>query len=308
MPVNIALFFVITLIWGSTWYAITFQLGAVHPAVSVAYRFLLAGTVLMVYLAIRRQPILPRRGTWGLLAATGLLNFSINYMLVYKATVLLPSGLVAVAGSVLSLMNVINARLFLGQPIKPAVLGGGAMGVAGVLLLFTPELDGGMLTGGAMLGFGLMMLSNYSASLGNIVVSKTRKADMPLIATTAWSMLIGSGLTALVAVVQGASFAIVATPAYFLSLVYLALFGSIAAFLSYFFLLGRIGPGRAGYVAIMTPVVALVVSTFFEDYQWTLAGGAGLLLAVAGNLLVMAPGALSGLLRPRPVRPAGVGH
>lgn len=308
MPVNIALFFVITLIWGSTWYAITFQLGAVHPAVSVAYRFLLAGTVLMVYLAIRRQPILPRRGTWWLLAATGLLNFSINYMLVYKATVLLPSGLVAVAGSVLSLMNVINARLFLGQPIKPAVLGGGVMGVTGVLLLFTPELDGGTLTSGAMLGFGLMMLSNYSASLGNIVVSKTRKADMPLIATTAWSMLIGSGLTALVAIVQGASFTIVATPAYFLSLVYLALFGSIAAFLSYFFLLGRIGPGRAGYVAVMTPVVALVVSTFFEDYRWTLAGVAGLLLAVAGNLLVMAPGALSGLLRPRPVRPAGVGH
>lgn len=299
MPVNIALFFAITLIWGSTWYAITFQLGAVHPAVSVAYRFLLAGTVLMAYLALRRQPILPRRGTWWLLAATGLLNFSINYMLVYKATALLPSGLVAVAGSVLSLMNVINARLFLGQPMRPAVLGGGIMGVAGVLLLFTPELEGGALTGGAMVGFGLMMLSNYSASLGNIVVSKTRKADMPLIATTAWSMLIGAALTAVVAVAQGASFAVVATPAYFLSLVYLALFGSIAAFLSYFTLLGRIGPGRAGYVAIMTPVVALVVSTFFEDYHWTLPGLAGLLLAVAGNLLVMAPGVVTALFRPR---------
>ncbi len=308
MPVNIALFFVITLIWGSTWYAITFQLGAVHPAVSVAYRFLLAGLVLLAYLAIRRQPVMPRRGTWWLLAATGLFNFSINYMLVYKATALLPSGLVAVAGSVLSLMNVVNARLFLGQPMKPAVLAGGVMGVTGVLLLFTPELDGGMLTGGAMLGFGLMMLSNYSASLGNIVVSKTRKAGMPLIATTAWSMLIGAALTACVAVAQGASFAIVATPAYFGSLVYLALFGSIAAFLSYFFLLGRIGPGRSGYVAIMTPIVALVVSTFFEDYQWTLAGVAGLLLAVAGNLLVMVPGALSGIFRPRADARAEAGH
>lgn len=299
MPVNVALFLASILIWGSTWYVITFQLGAVDPAVSVAYRFLLAGTVLLAYLAVRRQPVLPKRDGWRLIAAAGLLNFSINYFMVYQATALLPSGLVAVAGSVLSLMNVVNARLFLGQPMRPAVLGGGIMGVTGVLLLFTPELDGGSLTSGAMLGFGLMMLSNYSASLGNMVVSKTRTADMPLITTTAWSMLVGAGLMAIVAAAQGASFKVAPSLPYLLSLGYLALFGSIAAFLCYFTLLGRIGPGRAGYVAIMTPVVALIVSTLFEDYHWTPAGIAGLGLAVAGNLLVMAPGALGGLLRGR---------
>lgn len=292
MPVNLALFFGSVLIWGSTWYAITFQLGSVHPAVSVSYRFLLAGTALLIWLAIRRQPLLPKREGWGLIAAAGLLNFSINYFMVYKATALLPSGLVAVAGSALSLMNVVNARLFLGQPMRPAVLAGGTMGVTGVLLLFTPELDGGSLTGGALLGFGLMMASNYSASLGNMVVSKTRKAEMPLIGTTAWSMLIGALIMAGVAAFQGASFRIVPSAPYFLSLAYLALFGSIAAFLCYFTLLGRIGPGRAGYVAIMTPVVALVISTLFEDYRWTPAGIAGLLLAILGNLLVMAPGLL----------------
>lgn len=301
MPVNLALFFGSVLIWGSTWYAITFQLGAVHPAVSVSYRFLLAGTALLVWLAIRRQPLLPKREGWGLIAAAGLLNFSINYFMVYKATALLPSGLVAVAGSALSLMNVVNARLFLGQPMRPAVLAGGTMGVTGVLLLFTPELDGGTLTSGALLGFGLMMVSNYSASLGNMVVSKTRKAEMPLIGTTAWSMLVGAVIMAGVAFFQGASFRIVPSAPYFLSLAYLALFGSIAAFLCYFTLLGRIGPGRAGYVAIMTPVVALVISTLFEDYHWTPAGIAGLLLAVLGNLLVMAPGLLDSWRRRQPV-------
>lgn len=300
MPVNLALFFGSVLIWGSTWYAITFQLGAVHPAVSVSYRFLLAGTALLVWLAIRRQPLLPKREGWGLIAAAGLLNFSINYFMVYKATALLPSGLVAVAGSALSLMNVVNARLFLGQPMRPAVLAGGTMGVTGVLLLFTPELDGGTLTSGALLGFGLMMVSNYSASLGNMVVSKTRKAEMPLIGTTAWSMLVGAVIMAGVAFFQGASFRIVPSAPYFLSLAYLALFGSIAAFLCYFTLLGRIGPGRAGYVAIMTPVVALVISTLFEDYHWTPAGIAGLLLAVLGNLLVMAPGLLDSWRRRQP--------
>lgn len=300
MPVNVALFCCSVLIWGSTWYAITFQLGAVEPAVSVAYRFLLAGLTLLGWLAVRRQPILPRRKGWGLIAAAGLLTFSMNYFMVYKATALLPSGLVAVAGSVMSLMNVVNARLFLGQPMRPLVLGGGVMGVSGVLLLFTPELDGGTLTGGALLGFGLMMASNYSASLGNMVVSKTRKAEMPLITTTAWAMLVGAVIMAAVAILQGASFTVVPSGPYFLSLVYLALFGSIAAFLCYFTLLGRIGPGRAGYVAIMTPVVALVISTFFEDYRWTLPGIAGLVLAVLGNLLVMAPGMLGGWLRRQP--------
>lgn len=300
MPFNLALFFGSVLIWGSTWYAITFQLGAVHPAVSIAYRFLLAGSALLGWLALRRQPILPRREGWGLIAAAGVLTFSINYFLVYRATELLPSGLVAVAGSVMSLMNVVNARLFLGQPVRPSVLAGGIMGVAGVLLLFTPRLDGGMLTGGALAGFGLMMGSNYSASLGNMVISKTRKAEMPLIGTTAWAMLIGALIMVIFAAAQGASFKVVPSAPYFLSLIYLALFGSIAAFLCYFTLLGRIGPGRAGYVAIMTPVVALVISTLFEDYRWTPPGIAGLVLAVSGNLLVMAPGMLSARSRRQP--------
>lgn len=300
MPFNLALFFGSVLIWGSTWYAITFQLGAVHPAVSIAYRFLLAGSALLGWLALRRQPILPRREGWGLIAAAGVLTFSINYFLVYRATELLPSGLVAVAGSVMSLMNVVNARLFLGQPVRPSVLAGGIMGVAGVLLLFTPRLDGGMLTGGALAGFGLMMGSNYSASLGNMVISKTRKAEMPLIGTTAWAMLIGALIMVIFAAAQGASFKVVPSAPYFLSLIYLALFGSIAAFLCYFTLLGRIGPGRAGYVAIMTPVVALVISTLFEDYRWTPPGIVGLVLAVSGNLLVMAPGMLSARSRRQP--------
>lgn len=289
MPVNILLFFTVTLIWGSTWYAITFQLGAVDPSVSIGYRFLLAGSLLLGWQLLRRQPVMPRAGGWKLIVGSGILTFSINYLLVYQATTLLPSGLVAVAGSALSLMNVLNARVFLKQPLRLAVVIGGLMGFTGVLLLFTPEIDGGALASGALIGLGLMMASNYSASLGNIVVSKARRSGMPLIATTGWSMLAGAALMLAQAGLRGVSFQVDPTPAYLLSLLYLALLGSIAAFLSYFYLLGRIGPDRAGYVAIMTPVVALVVSTLFEDYQWTLAGVLGLVMALAGNLLVMAP-------------------
>lgn len=292
MPLNIALFLATILIWGSTWYAITFQLGAVDPSVSIGYRFLLAGSVLLGWLVLRRQPLWPARKTWPLIAGAGLLNFSLNYLLVYKATVLLPSGLVAVAGSALSLMNVLNSRLFLKQPLRPAVLLGGCLGLVGVLLLFSPELEGGSLVSGALAGLGLMMLSNYSASLGNMVVSTARRGGMPLIALTGWGMVTGAALMLGLAAVRGADFSVSLTAPYLLSLLYLALFGSIAAFLCYFTLLGRMGADRAGYVSIMTPVVALLISTLFEGYHWTPAGIAGLVLALAGNLLVMAPTSL----------------
>jgi drug/metabolite transporter (DMT)-like permease len=299
MPLNVTLFFTAVLIWGSTWYAITFQLGAVDPSVSIGYRFLLAGSVLLGWLVLRRQPLWPARGTWRLIAGAGLLNFSLNYLLVYKATVLLPSGLVAVAGSALSLMNVLNARLFLKQPLRPAVLLGGCLGLAGVLMLFSPELDGGSLAGGALVGLCLMMLSNYSASLGNMVVSTARKSGMPLIGLTGWAMVTGAGLMLALAALRGADFSVSLTAPYVLSLLYLALFGSIAAFLCYFTLLSRIGADRAGYVSIMTPVVALVISTLFEGYHWTPTGLAGLVLALLGNLLVMAP---TGLFTRQPAK------
>ncbi|WP_193552229.1 DMT family transporter [Oleisolibacter albus] len=289
MSTNLLLYAAAVLIWGSTWFAITFQLGVVDPAVSIAYRFALAGGLLMGWLALRRERLLPPRHAWPMIAVTGLFTFCLNYLLVYKATGLLPSGLVAVAGSVLSLMNVLNARLFLGQPIRPAVLIGGCIGVLGVLLLFSPEIDAHGIGGGALLGFGLMMLGNYASSLGNMAVARARKAEVPLFVATAWGMLGGAALTALIAAVRGASFGFEPTAGYLLSLLYLALFGSVAAFLSYFTLLGRIGADRAGYVAVMTPIVALIISTLFEGYVWTLVSALGLLLAVGGNLLIMAP-------------------
>lgn len=294
MSSNAILYAAAILIWGSTWYAIEFQLGVVDPSVSVCYRFALAGTLMLGWLAARRERLLPPASAVPAIAATALFTFSLNYLLVYLATGLLPSGLVAVAGSSLSLMNVLNARFFLGQPVRPAVILGGLVGVAGVLLLFWPEIESHGWAAGALTGFALVMASNYSASLGNMAVAKARKAEVPLIATTAWGMLGGAGIMAAQCLARGVPFTFDASAPYVLSLLYLALLGSVAAFLSYFTLLGRIGADRAGYVAVMVPIVALLISTLFEGYRWTPVGALGLLLAVGGNLLVMAPGLLGG--------------
>jgi len=95
---------------------------------------------------------------------------------------------------------------------------------------------------------------------------------------------------ALWAVGQGLPFSFEPTLGYSLSLVYLALFGSVIAFGSYLTLLGRIGPARAAYAMVLFPLVALALSTLFEGYQWTAAAFAGMVLAVIGNVLALAVG------------------
>ncbi|MFM2043255.1 MAG: hypothetical protein RLY86_1831 [Pseudomonadota bacterium] len=300
MSSNALLYATAILIWGSTWYGITFQLGVVDPAVSIAYRFTIAGALLLGWLAITGQRLVPGREAWVGVVLTGIFSFCLSYLCSYAATGLIPSGLVAVAGSALSVMNVLNARIFLGHPVKPRVLAGGSIGVLGVLLLFLPSITVEGLGGAAALGLGIIMLGNWFASAGNMAVAKARKANVPLIPATAWGMLLGAALTALTAFARGAEFTFDARAPYILSLLYLAVFGSVAAFLSYFTLLGRIGPDRAGYVAVMVPIIALIISTLFEGFTWTPLAVLGLSLAVGGNLLVMAPRNWLGLRRAAP--------
>src|SRR5690606_30754486 len=76
---------------------------------------------------------------------------------------------------------------------------------------------------------------------------------------------------------------------YVVSLLYLALCGSVVAFGAYLTLLGRIGADRAGYVTVLFPLVALAISTLVEGYLWTPAALAGVALVLTGNLLVLLP-------------------
>jgi drug/metabolite transporter (DMT)-like permease len=100
-------------------------------------------------------------------------------------------------------------------------------------------------------------------------------------------MLYGSLAVALYAALRGVSFQIRATVPYLASLAYLALFGSVFAFISYLTLLRRIGAGRSGYTAVVIPVLAMATSTVFEGYRWSAAALAGMLLVLAGNVLML---------------------
>ena len=282
-------FYTITvLIWGSTWLAIKFQLGMVDPALSVAYRFALAALLLFAWCFARRLPLKFSGAEHLFIALQGVFLFAANYLLFYLAELQITSGLAAVVFSTIVVMNLINGRLFLGTPIELRVLVGGALGMVGLVLLFWPEMASTDFSGPVFIGMLLSFAATYLASLGNILSARNQRCKLPVVQTNAFGMAYGSASMALVVLASGTSITIDLAALYLVSLVYLALFGSVIAFGCYLSLVGRIGAGRAAYATLLFPVVALGLSTIWEGYTWSLPGIFGIILILSGNYLAMA--------------------
>ena len=282
---NIFLYLLTVLIWGTTWIAIKFQLGVVAAPVSIAYRFWIAAAVLLLFLLATRKPVWPPRQAWRYLLAQGVALFCCNFLCFYYASQWVPSGLVAVVFSTAPIWNALNGRLFLGRPIRLNVLGGAALGLCGIGLLFLPQMQGHWEDKGMLLGLGLALLGTLCFSAGNLLSSRMQALGLTPLLTNTWAILIGSTIVGSGALVLGMPFNFDPDPRYLGALIYLAIPGSVIAFTAYLVLVGRIGPDRAAYSTVLFPVVALTVSTVFEGYHWSLTAFAGLALVLGGNLL-----------------------
>jgi drug/metabolite transporter (DMT)-like permease len=283
----LVLFFLPSAIWGTTWLVIKFQLGLVEPEVSVAWRFALASALLLGWCGLRGIPLSFGRRTHGALALLGFLLFGFNYVLVYRSEQLLTSGLVAVLFAFIVFWNLLGARVFFGSPAPLAVVVGAAVGVAGVGLLFWPEVAGLRSGDGLWAGVALACLATVVASAGNLYSQRLFGRGVPVVSGTAFAMGYAALLLLGWCALRGIPLSFDARPAYVLSLLYLALFGSVVAFVSYLTLLQRIGAGRSGYTAAVIPVVAMLASTLFEGYRWTATALLGMALVVAGTVLVL---------------------
>ena len=275
------------LIWGSTWLAIKFQLGVVAPEVSLAYRLLLAAVVLLVYcVANRRRMRFSVRDHIGM-AGLGLLLFSANYFFFYLATGYMTTGLVAVVFSGIVVTNIIFGAVLLGNPVQPRVAIGAAIGISGLIIIFWPEVTAFDLQSDGTLGLLLCIAGTVIASLGNMMSVNNQRRGLPVLQANAYGMSYGAALMVLFTLFSGQTFNFDATPTYVGSLVYLSIFGSVFAFGFYLTLLGRIGADRAAYATVLFPVIALGLSTVFENFQWSTGAFAGMLLVVGGNVLVL---------------------
>ncbi|MCD0503845.1 DMT family transporter [Bordetella petrii] len=283
---NAFLYLLTVLIWGSTWIAIKLQLGVVAIPVSIFYRFGLAALVMLAGLALLgRLQQLDRRGHL-LCLGQGLCLFCLNFLCFYSATQWISSGLVSVVFSASTLWNVLNARIWFGTRISARVMLGGAFGLAGLTLLFWPEVAGQQASHETLLGLGLALLGTLCFSTGNMLSSAQQRAGIGPWTGNAYSMLYGSLVLLAGCLLTGQPFGFDSSPSYVGALLYLVFAGSIVAFTAYLTLVGRMGPARAAYCTVLFPVVALSISTVAEGYQWTWLALAGLALVMLGNVLV----------------------
>ena len=275
------------LIWGSTWLAIKYQLGVVPPAVSVMWRFVLAALMLLAFAKYKRLRLRfgPRDHIW--LGLQGLSMFGINYVAVYLAEQYLPSGLVALIFSLMAFLNIVFMRLFFGTPIRSRDIVGAGIGITGVALVFWPEVAQFSASGNELIGLIYALGSTVVASLGTMVATRNHRAGLPVVQVNGWGMLYGAIFVALYAALDGDRLQFDWSYPYVVSLIYLALFGSVLAFGAYITLMGRIGAGRAGYASVAIPVVALMLSTLVEGLRWQIVMVTGIALCLAGNLLVL---------------------
>lgn len=284
---NLLLFSSTVLIWGTTWIAIALQIGPVPVLVSVFYRFALAALILVGGLAITGRLKVTSLRQQPFIVVQALSLFCCNFLCFYHAAAYVPSGLISVVFSLATVYNAVNARLFFGDHIKPRTLFAAALGVAGLCLLFGPDIFVEVKPD-AWKGIGLSALGTLFFSFGNMASRRNSAAGISPIIANAWGMTYGSAALLFLITITGTPMVAPPNSTYVAALIYLAAIGSVVGFTTYLMLVSRMGSQKAAYATVLFPVVALTLSSLYEDYHWTLPGILGLGLTLAGNAVMFA--------------------
>ena len=284
---NYILFLITLFCWSPTWYLIKFQLGYVDPLVSVFYRFLIAAVIIFIYLVIKNKNLKfsINHHFWFLFFGTCL--YSINYVFFYLSNTYLISAFPAIVFSTVVIMNILGEKFYFNKKPSLKTLIGAIIGMIGIIIIFNEEIFNFSLSEGTHIGLFLALIGTFCASTGNMVHQRNLNNNFPPIQTIAYAMLYGSLVTLFVTKIRGAELLFENSVSYISSLLYLAIFGSIFAFISYLKLLEKVGPGRAGYVGVVMPVLALIISTIFEKLEWQIDLIIGLPILIIGAILVI---------------------
>ena len=287
-PKTLIPFIVATLIWGSTWLVIRDQLGVVAPTWSVAYRFACGSVAMFAWAAIRREPLALAPAGYAFALAFALLQFVFNFNFVYRAEAHITSGLVAVIFALLLVPNAIFGRLLLKTPLTPRFLLGSAIALAGVGLLIVQEVRSDPSSAAdTWAGLALTIMGVLSASAANIMQGSYRGRALPMATMLAWGMTFGAAINAVIGWATVGPPTIEPRPAYLLGVLYLGVFASAVAFTCYFAVIRAVGPAVAAYSGVITPVLAMALSTVFEGYHWSPLAAAGGGVTFAGLLIAL---------------------
>ncbi len=281
-------FIIFTLVWGSTWLVIRGQIDTVAPQWSVAYRFAMAAAAMAAVAYWKGQSLRPNPALLVAAAILGVSQFCINFNSVYVAERYITSGIVATVFAILLVPNSLLAWAMLGQRPSGRFALGGVLAAAGIGLLFLNEMRISTASNAQVLaGLGFTLIGLLGASFANVYQARKSAQRHPLLALLAWAMGFGAVADAMLAFAVAGPPTIDPSPAYWLGLTYLALAASVLCFSLYFPVVRKIGPGRAAYSSVLVPVIAMGLSTMFEDYRWSLLAASGGLLALGGMLVAL---------------------
>lgn len=285
---NILLFSVCSLIWGTTWFVIKFQIDSTSPIVGVFFRYLLA-TIMMfaINLIFIKKTLKFPFANHRFFMLQGFFNFCLNYILTYVSEQHINSGLVALTFTMLIYFNMLGMKLIYKKEIYRNVIYGAIMGFFGIIFLFWREIANFSADKMTIYGIVIGIIATLCASIGNMFAYKNHQLKVPVMTFNAWGMLYGTCFSLIIGLVSGENFSFPTTSSFILSLTYLSFFGTVVAFWAYQTLVGTIGADRAAYTSIISPVIAVVISSMFENIVFTPQLFIGILLCFFGNLVAL---------------------
>jgi drug/metabolite transporter (DMT)-like permease len=285
---NIFLFSICSLIWGTTWFAIKFQVDSTSAIVGVFYRFLIAAAIMFLIniIFIKKNLKYPWKNHQFFILQ-GLFNFCVNYILTYISEKSISSGLVALTFSTLIYFNMFGLRIFFKKEISKNIIYGAILGFIGMIFLFWKEISNFNADQTTIIGIIIGIIATFCASIGNMFAYKNHLLKIPVMTFNAYGMLYGAGFSLILGLFMGESFLFPTTPSFLFSLGYLSLFGTVIAFYAYQTLVGTIGADRAAYTSIINPVIAMLISIVYENVIFTPLLFIGIILCFLGNVIAL---------------------
>jgi drug/metabolite transporter (DMT)-like permease len=276
-------YLLLCVIWSSTWIFIKLGLDAGLPPFSfAAARFGLSVLILLVILRIGKIALPRTQAQWRFAAVTGLMQFFVNYGLLFWGEQHISSGLAAVLQATIPAFGLILARIYLpDEPITVRKVIAITVGIAGVVAIFYEQLTiSGWL---ALAGCAAVVMGAFFAAFAS-VLTKLHGEKFDATALLTAQMLCGVvPLVFVGAAREGSPTRFQWTLIAICAVLYLALIGSIAAFWLYYWLLRRIEASKAMMISLITPFAAVVIGSVALGEslpRQTLVGGALILFSV----------------------------
>lgn len=279
--------------WGFSWFAMKLQVQSfVAPEISLFYRFASVAALMTIISFASRTRLKFFKSELPFFASIALTNFCLNFLIGYHASKLIASGMIAVIFSLSIIVSEVLKSLLEGKKIEKNVVVSGIFGFFGLCFFVIPTLKLGKNNDlkqtalGLALAFAMMLVF----SLGNFLVEKNRRKNhTPLFTLITYCSFFSSIYFIFLNFVLGNKLEFDPSFSYVASLFYQIIFASILAFSCLFFLIQKIGAARANYTSLVYPTIALLVSSFFEDFRFTFLGTFGLALIILALAIEFIP-------------------